>query len=145
MTAISSFARRVRVGPVAVLLSLGLAACAPGGPAEKGAATAAVSVDEVRERVRQYSLGGGDKDVAGEHFYEWGEAAHPALAELARDPSLTDDELDAMMMIVSVYAPAPELFDALRTRIAAMPDAEARDLRLGLLEQYRATPGLQRP
>jgi hypothetical protein len=102
-------------------------------------------VDEVREQVRQYSRGGGEKDEAGEHFYEWGEAAHPALAELARDPSLTDDELDAMMMIVSVYASTPELFDALHARIAAMPDAEARYLRLGLLEQYRAVPGVQRP
>src|SRR5688572_33162126 len=94
MTAISSFARCARVGPMAVLLSLGLAACAPGDPVEKGGAAAAVSVDEVRERVRQYLLGGGEKDEAGARFYEWDKAAHPALAELARDPSLTDDELD---------------------------------------------------
>ena len=143
--AIPTLTRRARSGWIAVLLSLAAVACAPGGADDKGPAAPGVSVEEVREQVRLYAMGGGEKDEAGEKFYDWGEAAHPALAELARDPGLTDTELDAMIMIVSVYAHTPELFDALRTRIAAIPDPEARAMRLGLLEQLQASPGVAAP
>ena len=145
MAAIPTLTRRARSGWIAVLLSLAAVACAPGGVDGKGPAAPGVSIDEVREQVRLYSMGGGEKDEAGEKFYNWGEAAHPALAELARDPGLTDTELDAMIMIVSVYAHTPELFDALRTRISAIPDPEARAMRLGLLEQLQASPGVAAP
>ena len=114
MTAMLTLTRGTRFGWIALLLSLTPLACAPGGAHDKGPAAPGVSVDEVREQVRLYSMGGGEKDAAGEKFYNWGEAAHPALAELARDPGLTDTELDAMMMIVAVYAHTPALFDAPR-------------------------------
>jgi len=104
-----------------------------------------VSVEEVHEQVRKYDLGGGEKDEAGEQFYNWGAAAHPALAELTRDPTLTQSEMDQMMMIIAVYAHTPELFAALRSRIESIPDAEARDSRLQLLAQYEAMPAVPRP
>jgi hypothetical protein len=145
MMAMPTLTRRARSGWIAVLLPLSVLACAPGGTGDKGPAAPGVSVDEVREQVRLYSMGGGEKDEAGEKFYNWGEAAHSALAELARDPGLTDTELDAMMMIVAVYAHTPGLFDALRTRIGAIPDPEARAMRLGLLEHFQASPGVAVP
>jgi hypothetical protein len=138
-----SIARPLQLGRIAALCFLAAAACAPKGAGDKAGATAApVSVQQVRERVNQYSQGGDEKDQAGEAFYNWGAAAHPALAELSRDPSLTDDELTSMIMIVAVFDHTPELFDALRTRINAEPDAQVRTMRLGLLDELQATPGV---
>ena len=122
---------------------LALAACSS-TKSDATPAAATVSVEEVREQVRQFGMGGGEKDAAGEKFYEWGAAAHPALIQLARDPSLTDEEADVMMFIAAVYAHTPPLFDALRERIDAMPDPEARATRLQLLEQYQAMPGVSK-
>jgi hypothetical protein len=99
-----------------------------------------VPVEEVREQVRQFALGSGYKDAAGETFWEWGEAAHPALAELLRDPTLTQEELGTIMFIVATQAHTPELFAALRTRIEALPEGEERTMQLGLLQRYEAMP-----
>jgi len=137
-----SFTRPMRFGRIAALCFLAAAACTPRAGDDKGQAKPAVSVQEVRERVNQYSLGGDEKDQAGEAFYNWGAAAHPALAELTRDPTLTDDELTSMIMIVAVYDHTPELFDAMRTRINAEPDAQVRTMRLGLLDALQAVPGV---
>lgn len=126
---------------IAVLSFLAAAACgSSGGDAGKSGAANTVSVEAVREQVRQFNLGGGEKDAAGEKFFNWGAAAHPAMLELTRDPSLTEEELDGLMFIVATNAHTPELFDALRARISTIPDTEARSLRLGLLEEYRALP-----
>jgi hypothetical protein len=141
----STFGGAVRFGRIAALACVLVAACTPSDKDVKTGSTAAVPVEDVREQVRQFALGGAEKDEAGERFYEWGDAAHPALAELTRDPTLTDEELATMVMIVAVYAHTPELFAALRTRIAAMPDAEARDMRLGMLQELESVPGIPRP
>ena|SRR5688572_12878340 len=104
-------ARARRLGTL-ILASALLAACG-GSDANSGDAASApagrpIPVADVRAQVRQYGQGGAEKDMAGEQFHAWGAAAHPALGELIRDPSLEPWELDQLMMIVSVYAPAPE-------------------------------------
>ena len=144
MTTILTLARRMRLGHGVVLLSLAAAACGSGGGEGKGAAAAAVPVEQVREQVRKFAMGSGEKDEAGEQFFNWGEAAHPGMAELARDPSLTNDELDAMIMIVGVEAHTPALFDALRTRISTMPESDERTARLGILDGLQANAGVPR-
>ena len=137
---------RIPLRRFAVLLVLAAAACTPSAEnSEKGEAKNAVPVAEVRAQVQKFGMGGGEKDEAGEQFYNWGPAAYPALAELVRDPTVPQDELDTIMFIVATQAHTPELFAALRTRIEAMPDAEARDMRLRLLQQYEAMPSVTKP
>jgi|GEM_PF-4112884 len=137
---------RVPLLRTAVAFFLAAAACGPtAGGGEKDAVKNAVPVEEVREQVRQFALGGGEKDAAGEKFYEWGVAAHPALAQLVRDPTVTQEELDTIMFIVATQAHTPELFAALRTRFEAIPAGEERTMRLGLLRQYEAMPGISKP
>lgn len=145
MKAISTRALRAAVAASAVMAALAMGGCTSKSADSKAAAPQAVSVEEVREQVRQFGMGGAEKDAAGEQFYEWGEAAHPALIQLAHDPTLSDEEVDVLAFIAGVYAHTPPLFDALRERISAMPDPQARDMRLQLLAQYEATPGINKP
>lgn len=113
-------------------------AAACGGGAETAPPQAPVSTEAVREQVRLYANGSGDKDAAGEVFHAWGTAAEPGLVALAADPSLADEEMDAMMLIASVYVHTPAVFDALRARLSADPDAEYRAVRLRLLDTLQA-------
>ena len=141
MKSTRSFARPLRLGRIVALCVLA-AACTSKAADDKAGAKPAVSVEEVRARVNQYTLGGDEKDLAGEAFFNWGAAAHPALAELSRDPTLTDDEVTSMIMILAVYDHTPELFDALRAGISARPDNETRMMHLSLLDGLRNAPGV---
>ena len=138
---------QIRRAPVRLFAAASLAALAACSSSKPDAppAAAPVPVEQVREQVRQFGMGGAEKDAAGEKFYEWGAAAHLALIQLARDPSVTDDEIDVIMFIAATNAHTPALFAALRERIGAMPDPGARDMRLGLLAQYEAMPAAATP
>jgi hypothetical protein len=110
-------------------------ACGSTAPEGKGGPGAAASVPEVRALVQQFGEGGGDKDEAGEALYNLGDRARPALLEIVRDPATPLHELDSIIFITSLYVnSSPELIAALRTRAAAIPDAEERIVRLGLID-----------
>ncbi|HEX6373844.1 MAG TPA: hypothetical protein VF006_33255 [Longimicrobium sp.] len=127
-----------------------LAAC--GGGADASAAKPGsietgtpASREEVAALVQQFGLGGGEKDVAGEAFYDLAQRAAPGLLEIARDPSTRADELETVLFISSMYVKDPEIFAALRTRAQAIPDPEERELRLKLVDALSTTPGLPYP
>lgn len=145
MKSTRSFTRLLHLGRIAALCVLAAAACTSSAAGDKAGAKPAVSVEEVRAQVNQYTLGGDEKDQAGEAFYNWGTAAHPALAELSRDPTLTDDEVTSMIMILAVYDHTPALFEALHAGISARPDNETRTMHLGLLDAMKAVPGVPTP
>lgn len=121
---------RLRMLSAAFLFAAG--ACGSTAPEGKGGPA---SVPEVRALVRQFGEGGGDKDEAGEALYNLGDRARPALLEIVRDPATSLHELDNIILITSLYVKSsPELVAALRTRAAAIPDAEERIVRLGLID-----------
>ena len=129
---------------VPALLFVLVAAC--GGADASSARTAAPApTDEVRALVVQYGLGGGEKDVAGEAFYNLDRRAVPGLLEVARDPATSHDDLETIIFIASTYVPDPEIFDALRTRAQAMPDPADRELRIRLIDALSANAVAAQP
>lgn len=131
------------------VLALLIAACGGGDssaakPGSMETGTPA-SREEVAALVRQFGLGGGDKDVAGEAFYNLAQRAAPGLLEIARDPATSPDDLDSVLLIASTYVKDPQILEALRTRAQALPDPEERELRLKLIQALSTTPGLPYP
>jgi hypothetical protein len=131
------------------VLALLMAACGDGNadaakPGSMETGTPA-SGEEVAALVRQFGLGGGEKDVAGEAFYDLAQRAAPGLLEIARDPATSADDLESVLFIASVYVKDPQIFEALRTRAQALPDPEERELRLQLIQGLSTTPGLPYP
>jgi hypothetical protein len=132
-----------------ILVMFILAACGDGdASAAKPGSVAngpAASREEVAALVQQFGLGGGEKDVAGEAFYDLAQRAAPALLEIARDPATSADDLESVLFIASVYVKDPQIFEVLRTRAQALPDPEERELRLQLIQGLSTTPGLLYP
>ncbi len=121
---------RLRVLSAALLFAAG--ACGSTAPEGKGGPA---SVPEVRALVQRFGEGGGEKDDAGEALYNLGDRARPALVEIVRDPATPLHELDSIIILTDLYVKSsPELLAALRTRVAAVPDAEERMVRLGLID-----------
>lgn len=113
-------------------LSIATAACggADAPAAETGAAAQAQATpEEVRALVKQFGMGGGDKDVAGERFYHLAQRAVPGLVAVIGDRATPSHELGTILFIANVYVPDSAVFQALRTRIQSLPDrAERQDL-----------------
>jgi hypothetical protein len=137
--------RTVRLVCLALLVLLTAACDGAGAPSARAAAGAPAATEEVRALVEQYGRGSGDKDEAGSAFYDLGPRAAPALLEIARDPATDEYALESIMFIASMYVREPEIFDALRTRAQALPDAAERDMRVRLIDGMRNAPGLPYP
>ncbi len=123
----------------AVLAAAVLASCGGADAAQDRAAAEAAPVEEVRALVEQFGLGGGDKDVAGEHFHELGPRAAPGLRQLIEDPATPIEDLHSILLIVQVYVADPELFAALRTRGESLPDPGEREMFVGLVDAMEAS------
>lgn len=113
--------------------------------ADVQAAEAPAPVEEVRALVRQFGMGGGEKDVAGEQFYTLAQRAAPGLLEITRDPASSVDDLQSVLFIASVYVNDPAIFQALRTRAQDLPDRAERQELTALIDGLASTPGLPYP
>ena len=119
---------RALLRPLAVVLLAGALFACGGKDTGGGETQRAVRTGRVRVLVTQFAAGRDPyADDAAQELSDLGMRAKPALLQIIRrDPTITPDELDALMVIVDGYAPDPELFDALRARINDNPDAEER-------------------
>lgn len=128
---------------LAAAVLLAAAACdaakAPSPLAGKPAST-----QEVRALVEQFGYGGGDKDVAGEHFYNLAQRAVPGLKEVIEDPETPMEDLQSAVFIVSLYVPEPALYEALRTRFQSLPAGQHREDNLRILAALE-TEGVSLP
>jgi hypothetical protein len=128
-----------------VCVAAALSSCGGTDASQDGAVADAASVEEVRALVEQFGRGGGDKDVAGERFYELAQRAVPALRQIIEDPATSTYDLESILFIVSLNVPDPQLFAALRARAETVTDPQERQLRLGLIEAMEAAPSLPYP
>lgn len=140
---------------IAALLVLPFASCrgadASAGTSERAAAARdatsgpAAPTEEVRALVRQFGRGGGDKDVAGEAFYDLAQRAAPGLLEVVKDPATPAYDLASVVFIANVYVREPEIFQALRMRAPSVRDPEERRELTALIEGLSVAPGLPYP
>lgn len=114
--------------------------------AEAGAtAQAQATPEEVRALVKQFGEGGGEKDVAGERFYDLAQRAVPGLVAVIGDRATPAYDLETILFIANVYVPDPAVYQALRTRIQSLPDRTERQELTRMMNALSGGPSLPYP
>jgi hypothetical protein len=110
------------------------------GGCSKREGNSAMGEPNVRELVKLFQRGAGADDVAGEQFKKMGSRGRDQLISMLDDPSASEEDTGAIVMILHVYFPCQESKKAMERMALRIPDPNEREILVKMAQEMTKDP-----